>query len=210
MRSYRAKNQHALPGTAIACGAFEVQPMLFLRYPEELLDTFLPEHLLTSAGNAPKVGDPYFHQHGGAVVLSKPGFKILSVRMQCVAHWIDHTTYPLNEASYIDLSQMPDVIRRGTGMLGLSVSPSAFSKLDGGKLTYYRAVQVSPHTTIRDIENAIGAAEGWKRDDMSVLTNPETNVQYGPRVNIFDFIKGMRTPDKHIFCMLFLVPGMHM
>ena len=123
---------------------------------------------------------------------------------------VDPTTYPANAAGDVDLSQMPDVIRRGTGMCGLSAPLTAFDKFDGGELFYCRAVQVLPNNTVADIQEAIGVAEGWNRDDICEVTNPETNVEYGPRDNVFDIIKNMRTLDEHIFCMRFEVPGAYM
>ena len=195
MRAHHAENR------GFWRGALNVQPMQELQNSEHVMRTFSPPNS--------QVGKPYFHKLGNPVVFKDKDTMeiVVTVRLQCSESWVDPMHYPLDSAGDVDLSQMPHVIRSATGMCTLSAPLGGFVRFEGGELRYYRAVIVSPDTTISDMRRWIGEAEGWNREDISVVTDPETNVEYGPHCNVFDVLKDMTTLDKQIFAMRFDVPG---
>jgi hypothetical protein len=191
------------PGTDIPCGMHHVPPMKNVCSPEAIKDTFNPVNLSEWISYNPKVGDAYFYKCAGSMVLFENTRFFVSVRIEWGPYWYNPASYPPNAGGDIDLSQMPDVIRRATGMYDLSSTPAQFAKIDQGSLWYCRAVELKVHNTIADLKLVIAEAEGWDNGDISAVTDTETGDEYDPHSQVFQIIVCKDTVQKQMFSVRF-------
>jgi len=168
LRDALHKLWHTFPGTNIPCRAVTVAPICFAHDNLGFYNQF-------------ENGSMQWHWHGLFVSSSFqggfPSFETDGGEWSCLlvelnydfADLLHPSIVPENPGGMADLSRLPNVIRSCMGLIGLTVPYD--SLVHGGWRDYYRAVAVSPNTTMEQVFFAIAGVEGWNTDTYDVPFN---------------------------------------
>ena len=175
-----------VPGTRIPCGAVTVLPVPIPEDWEETMEIFQESKL---APNGVEVGGIFayhsmFFTETEELEETDDGFRVFLLLVQ-IDYWGRDIYDPALESEgpkdVADLQSLPNNLRSAMGHLDLTASYDGLERTDMGD--YLRFVRVREDTTMQQVYDAVGFAEGWT---MQAFNMRIADTEIGADVNVLE------------------------